>query len=221
MSLLSLLVVLIGLASLSPASVPATPDPENLSPLASKLEVGLKEWLVAWRAVQPKLRVEQFDRVGTSILRQPWRSISMDIGQEHPGFPVFIFSADRRMFIDVLGGLTMSKRDGYVEVGFQPDSWVYLVDQERSRIRQILMSGTAGGFHDAIWLSNESFAIAGYGEAQPKQNCLGGFTWVPRLWLINIPRDSITGYVGPDSCRGIRGEYTLKKIQEKIPNVRF
>jgi hypothetical protein len=219
--LFSLLTVLVGLASLSPASAPAVTDPENLRSLTSTLEAELNEWLIAWRVVQPRLRLDQFKRGGTGTLGHPWRAVTIDLSQEHPGFPVFIFSPDRRWFVDVLGGLTMAKRNGYVEVGFQPDSWVYLVDQKKSRIRQILMSGTAGGFHEAVWLSNDIFVVAGYGEAQPKQGCPGGYTWAPTLYLINLPRDSVTGYRGPESCGAVRSEYVLQRIQQKIPNVRF
>lgn len=219
--LVLLLAVLVETASLLPASVPATTDPENLRTLAPVLEAQLKEWLVAWRVVQPRLRLEQFKKGGAGTLGQSWRALTIDLSQEHPGFPVFIFSPDRRWFLDVLGGLTMTRRNGYVKVGLQPDSWVDLVDRKTSRIRQILMSGTAGGFHEALWLSNDSFVVAGYGEVQPKQGCLGGYTWAPILWLITLPRDSITGYLGPDSCGGVRSEYVLQKIQQKIPNVRF
>ncbi len=224
-TVLSLLfVMLAGSASLSSASAPAPTDPENLRGLSSRLEAPLKEWLVAWRAVQPGLRLEQFTKRDTRAIEGPWRSRTIDLSQDLSqdlGFPLYVFSPDRRRFVDPFGGLVLSKRNGYVEAGFQPDSWVILIDLEASRLRDVLVCGTACGFHEAVWLSNDSFVVAGYGEVQPKEGCPGGYTHAPWLYLISLPRNSATWYAGPASCEGVGSEYVIQKVRQKIPNARF
>ena len=216
-----LLVLLGGSTSLSAAPAPTAVDPESLRTLAPALEARLKEWFAAWRVVKPGLGVEQFKKDRTETIGQPWHPLTMDVSQKHPGFPLFVFSPDGHLFLDVLGGLVMSKKDGYVQAVFQPDSWVYLVDRKTSKLRQILVVGTGGGFHEALWLSNDIFMVAGYSETMPEQNCSAGHTYVPIIHLVNLLHDSVSVYRGPASCEGVKGEYMIQKIKQKIPNVRF
>jgi len=70
-------------------------------------------------------------------------------------------------------------------------------------------------------LSNDSFVAAGYGEGQPKEGCDGGDTQRPLLYLVNLLRNSLTPFAGPDSCHGVRSEYVIQKVKQKIPNVQF
>src|SRR5207249_1572702 len=128
-ALLFSFLVVVGSASLLPASVPASPKAEDLRTLAPALEVGLREWLVAWRAVQPRLKVEDFERSGTDTIGA-WRTFTIDLSQKNPRLPLYVFSPDGRWVVDPFGGLAMSKRDGSVVVGFKPDSFVLLYDRK-------------------------------------------------------------------------------------------
>jgi len=77
--------VLLGSASLSLASAPATAGPENLRALIPVLEAQLKEWLTAWRAVLAGLKVEQFKNglTGQAVgHRSLWRSGSIQEKRE-------------------------------------------------------------------------------------------------------------------------------------------
>jgi len=76
--LLSLVVMLALSVSLSTASATVTADPANLGTLGPVLETKLKEWLVAWRAVQPTLRVEQFKKGETGDMGPTWDSLHIE-----------------------------------------------------------------------------------------------------------------------------------------------
>ena len=219
-ALLVLLLVVVGAAGLLPASVTASTDPEDLRTLAPALELRLREWLVAWRVVQPRLRVEDFERGGTGIIGA-WRPLTIDLSQKNPRLPLYVFSPDGRWVVDPFGGLAMSKRDESVVVGFQPDSFVLLYDRRMPRMRQVLACGTTCGFQEAAWLTNDRFVVAGYGEGQPKEGCRGGYTKTPILYLINLPQGSITTSIGSGSCEWVGIEYVIQKVKQKIPNVKF
>lgn len=219
--LLSLFGLLVALASLFPASVPAATDPENLRSLAPALESDLKEWLVAWRAVQPGLRVDQFKKLETHEIRGPWGPMTVDLSQGNPKLPLYIFSPDGRWLVDPFGSLHLMSQNGLIRGGFDVDSYVYLMDRETLRKRQILVCGTSCGYHEAVWLSNDAFVVAGYDEVQPREGCVGGYTQAPQLFLVSLKRNYVTRYAGPVSCRGVRSEYIIQRVKQKIPNVKF
>ena len=219
--LLSLVVMPALSVSLSTASATVTADPANLGTLGPVLETKLKEWLVAWRAVQPTLRVEQFKKGETGDMGPTWDSLHIDLSQGNPKLPLYVFSPDMRWVIDPFGALRMSKQNGDILAGFDVDNSVFLIDQKLSRQRSMLFSGPSGGTHEAAWLWNNGFVVAGYGEGQPKEGCRGGYTQRPSLYLVSIPRNSLTPYIGPESCRGVGSEYVIQKVKQKIPNVKF
>src|SRR3989449_5405124 len=219
--LLSLVVVLAGSVSLSTPSAAATADPANLGTLGPVLEAKLKEWLTTWRAVQPALSVEQFKKGETGHMGPTWDSLHIDLSERNPKLPLYVFSSDMRWVVDPFGALRMSKQNGAILAGFDVDNSVFLIDRKMSRQRSMLFSGPSGGTHEAIWLWNDGFVVAGYGEGQPKEGCRGGYTQRPSLYLVSIPRNSLTPYIGPESCRGVGIEYVIQKVKQKIPNVKF
>src|SRR2546428_5288751 len=94
--LLSLVVMLALSVSLSTASATVTADPANLGTLGPVLETKLKEWLVAWRAVQAPLKVEQFNKGEIGHMGPALDFLHIDLSQGHPKLPLYVFSPDIR-----------------------------------------------------------------------------------------------------------------------------
>lgn len=225
--LLSLLAVLVVLAGLPPVTRSATPDPENLLGLAPILEVKLKEWLVAWRTVQPGFKIEQFTvgHTRSSLLKGPGEAVDLKIIDNDPLRAFYALSPDGRWIVDPYGGVGLykvSKDDFRLNAG--PDTTVLLIDRKTSRLREILSCGTTCGFHEAAWISNDIFFMAGWIRLeQAKQGCAENSTIGPTLNSFNLPRSSSIWYrdIGPDSCNGIGPEYMVEKIRKKIPNLKY
>jgi hypothetical protein len=217
------LIVLVGSGILSSAATPATLAPESLRTIAPVLEVRLKKWLVEWRAVQPGLRIEQFKKVLTRDIGRPWESITsvtMDTLLRDPMSALYVLSPDGHWIVDPFGGLFLTKEDSHFVVSGEPDTHVLLIDRKMSKVRDISDCGTSCGFHEAAWLSHDIFVVAGYGDGEPKPGCAGGYMHAPGLYLFNPGHNSLTWYLGPSSCGGVGYEYVIRKIQEKIPNVK-
>ena len=142
-----LLVVLVGAGSLSSAATDVTPAPDSLRTLAPVLEAKLKEWLVAWRAVQPGLKVEQFKKGNTSDVAGPWESVRMDTLLRDPLSALYVSSPDGRWMVNPFGGFFLEKADSHFVINGAPDTFVLLMDRKMSRVRDVADVGTFGGFH--------------------------------------------------------------------------
>src|SRR2546428_6695551 len=79
-----------------------------------------------------------------------------------------------RWVVDPFGALRMSKQNGDILAGFDVDNSVFLIDQKLSRQRSMLFSGPSGGTHEAAWLWNNGFVVAGFCGRQPQGGCRGG-----------------------------------------------
>jgi hypothetical protein len=196
-------------------------NPGDLRTLAPVLEVKLKEWLAAWRAVQPHLRVEQFKKVDTRLIKDPWRTVDLSRPDDNPLRIFYVSSRDGRWIVDPYGGIVLEKQDSYFEVSGGPDTGVRLTDRKTSKERGLLFCGPGCGFQEAVWVSSDSFLVAGYGGAGLEQSCPRGLAVVPSISMFRPARDSFTWYAGPKGCEGVGFEYVIRKIQQKIPNVKY
>lgn len=220
-----LIVVLVGSVSLPSTATSATSAPENLQTLAPVLEMKLKEWLVAWRAVQPGLKIEQFTRVHSSF--DPWivswESITPVFMGRHlkdPMSVLYVPSPNGRLMLNPFGGLDLTKVGSHFVVSQQHDRFVLLIDRTMSRVRYII-GVEGGGYHEAVWLSNDSFVVAAWQHRDLELRCPQKFLpYQPYLALVNLSRDSLTFYEGPSSCAGVGLEYVERKINKKISNVK-
>src|SRR3989454_10947205 len=185
--LLSLVVMLALSVSLSTASATVTADPANLGTLGPVLETKLKEWLVAWQAVQPTLRVEQFKKGETGDMGPTWDSLHIDLSQGNPKLPLYVFSSDMRWVVDPFGALRMSKQNGAILAGFDVDNSVFLIDRKMSRQRSMLFSGPSGGTHEAIWLWNDGFVVAVFRGGAAKEGWGGGATPKTKPPFVSTP----------------------------------
>src|SRR2546428_5696404 len=79
-----------------------------------------------------------------------------------------------RWVVDPFGALRMSKQNGAILAGFDVDNSVFLIDRKMSRQRSMLFSGPSGGTHEAIWLWNDGFVVAGFGGGPPHGSGGGG-----------------------------------------------
>lgn len=153
-TLFLLLTTLVGSAACLRRHKLRPPDPEDLRALASVVEVRLKEWLVAWRAVQPGLRAEQFKKVDTRTI---WEGAKLS--PSDPLRVLNVVSPDGRWVVDPFAGVTLMKVDSQFEISAGPDTYVKLIDRRASTQRLILVCGTSCGFHEAVWLFNERFLV--------------------------------------------------------------
>lgn len=192
----------------------------DLPALAPVLEVKLKEWLAAWRTVRPGLKVEQFKRIDDRPIINSWRTVDLSRNQRDPLRIFYAFSPDQRWIVDYLRGITLDKQDSYYEVSGGPDTGVTLIDRKTSKERGLLFCGPGCGFHEAVWLSNETFIVAGNDGAGSDLTCPRGLAVVPSLFMFGPQRDSYKFYTGPKGCEGVGFEYVVRKIQTKVPNVR-
>lgn len=203
----------------SSAMLPST-DPADLRDLTPSVEIPLREWLSAWRKVQPKLSLQDFQKRQTRAIATPWISAKVDLSRDLK-LPLYAFSPDRHRVVDPFGGLVLDRKGKEIEAGFQPDSWVGLIDRKTSQVREIVFCGTPCGFHEALWLSNDQFVIAGHGAGRAQAGCPGGHLHAPWIYLVSLSRNSITSYAGPESCSGVGSEYVIEKVKRKIPGVTF
>jgi hypothetical protein len=193
--------------------------PQDIRTLAPAVEKRLKEWVVAWRAVLPGFSIAQFKAGPTSrgFLDGPWQTADLSDMQGDPLRALYVVSRDGRWMVNPYSGYTIL----HGSVARDVDTAVLLIDRKTSRQRQILYCGTACGFDDAAWITNDVFFVAGWGESNRKA-CSGGY-WPgsPDLVSFDVKRNSHTWYfyAGPGSCRGIQ-PFADQKIMRKIPNVK-
>ncbi len=219
------LAVLVGSISLPSAATSAPSAPESLQTLAPVLEEKLKDWLVAWRTVQPGLKIEQFKRVRGSF--DPWipawesvPPVAMDGYRKNPLSVLYVPSPDGRLVLNPFGGLDLTKVGPRFVISQQHDRFVLLIDRTMSRVRYII-GVEGGGYHEGVWLSKDGFIVAAWRYGDLELRCPQNFPpYQPYLALVNLSPDSLAFYHGPSSCAGLGLEYLERKINKKVSNLK-
>lgn len=188
---------------------------ERLTPL---IGARLRPWLVAWTTVAPGLELRQFKKAYESSIRDVVFPIDTVLDGRRDR--LYVFSPDKRRFVDPYGGLVLFEEQGQLKAGLDVDSWVTVFEVKTSTARRIAFCGTPCGFQDAAWLSNDLLIVAGVSE---EPACIAGpapCRWAPAFWVFDLVRNTSTVYVGP-SVQDPPDDYVRRRVQEKLPNVSF
>ncbi len=205
------------------------------------VEEGLGEWFQWWRTFTPGLDLKLFRKTRSGPLNrvQDYYERSYDPSKPPPfkGWtaedealrrPLYIYSPDRTKFIDPDIYLDLAKEDSQIEAGWDVDSAVALGDLSRRVWITLLFCGTPCGFDDALWINNDTVAIAGWSETGfPK--CGDQYNpcpIAPILWLYELSTGLMTEYEGPavpeETLAGLKGResYVWRRLKGKLPNLK-
>jgi hypothetical protein len=176
---------------------PSGPQVGRSDPRLNAVSPRLAEWTAMWAQALPGFAPDSM----WLVHRGRWNALArgkyqpMVIGKDaDPGedlaFELLgLRSPDRRYILDVDSYQVIEPSGDSLNVGGEPDSRCTLID-EPARLEFVLLEcGTPCGYHWGTWLSNSSFAVGGWNDAddfgQWKQ---GG------LSIYSIPDSSVTEY---------------------------
>lgn len=175
----------------------------------------LSPWIDHWKSGDPSFRIEDLAMTGTERLDGSLRSADDGLAVQDTGGPSLIaLSPSHTRYVDIYSyHMVIEERDGKKYASFEPDSEVVLVDLEKKERQRLLFAGTETGFDEAVWLDEDTVAVAGHQEEGAES---GGRT-VPLLWLFRLRDGMVTQYAG----RPAAGIDPLGYLRKKYPDIAF
>ena len=98
-------------------------------------------------------------------------------------------SPSRRFALSVDSYQAVMPSGDSLEVGGEPDSRCSLIDIRDSTEFVLMQTGTGGGYHWGAWLSEHSFAVGGWNDADDYSQWKQG-----RLWMFSLRDSTVTEY---------------------------
>lgn len=111
---------------------------------------------------------------------------------------VYAKSPNQKMLVDPLAGMMLTKENGVVKAGLEPDSSLAVIDLDKNTYEQVLTCGTPCGFDDAVWLDNSKILVLGYDILfKATNNPDNDSDYAPALWVVDLDDQKVYHYVGP------------------------
>lgn len=189
----------------------------------TKYENKLSDWVKAWQKVIPDFNLNTMAKSREGPFK-PCREESYrpDTERERLRKQILVFSPDKSKYLDLYEGMGLSEENGVLWAVFDVDTGVALVDLKNKKYIELLFSGpSGGGFDEAFWLDNHTFAIAGAEMRQKKET----YVYVPTLAIYNLMNSRAVVYSGPGVSEEIYFNLIRKLIWKnfyrKHPNIRM
>jgi len=176
---------------------PAGPQVGRSDPLLNAATPKLGEWSAMWAQALPGFAPDSLWRLsGGRWSPTDVRSFEpvkpgpdVDPGDYLASELLGIRSPNGRYTLDVDYYQVVEPMGDSIEVGGDPDSRCSLIDERKHVEAILLQTGSMAGYHWGAWLSNNSFAVGGWTEADDYGQWMQG-----QLWLYSLSDSTVSTY---------------------------
>src|SRR2546426_2426414 len=204
-------------------SVQAAPAADLMGALAPRIEARLPQWVAAWKAASPGFELRSLRLASFKAIEEVWAPDSYDPNGPYEELrrKLYATSPDGRRAINAYAAVFFETRTSGIVAGFADDGVVRLIDLTANRTMWLGQCDASCGFHDAMWLANDSAVVARDAIDYDDPSCPSSRMCrsIPQLLMYDFSRRSGLLFQGPAIPAGPRHDYTVNRVRERLPQV--